>query len=69
MNIMFICGDCNGQSDGILRKRTNYDNTANMDELYVCCLFCGKILARAYSSRSFTERKQEELWKENKKKG
>ncbi len=67
MNIMFICGDCGGQSDGILRKRTNYDNTTNMDELDVHCIFCGKLLAKAFTSRSFTDSKQEELWEENKK--
>jgi len=66
MNIMFICGDCNGKSDGILKKRTDYDNTTNMDELDVCCLFCGKLLARTYTSRSFIGVKQEELWEKNK---
>ncbi len=67
MNIMLICGDCGGQSNGILRKRTNYDNTTNMDELDVCCLYCGKLLAKALTSRSFLEPKQEELWEENKR--
>ena len=67
MNIMFICGDCNGQSDGILRKRTKYDNTTNMDELDVCCLFCGKVLARTFSSRCYTDLEQDKLWEENKK--
>ncbi len=67
MNIMFICSKCGGQSDGIFVKRTDYENTTNMDELDVCCLYCGNLLARTFSSRSFTKEKQEKLWEENKK--
>ena len=67
MYIMFKCSNCNHQTDGILVKRTDYGNTANLDELDVCCLFCGKVLARAYTSRSFIDSDQEKLWEENKR--
>lgn len=67
MNIMFKCSDCNHQTDGILIKRTDYANTTNIDELDICCTFCGKVLARAYTSRSFTDSDQEKLWEENKR--
>lgn len=68
MKLMFICGECGGQSEGILVRKTNYDNTTNMDELDVCCLYCGNLLAKEFTSRSFLEPKQEELWEENKRK-
>jgi len=66
MNIMFKCGACNGQSEGTLKKRTDYANTTNMDELDVCCTFCGKVLARTYSSRKFTDEENKKL-EDNKK--
>ncbi len=67
MNIMFKCGACNGQSEGVLRKRTDYGNTTNMDELDVVCTFCGNLLGRTYSSRKFVDDKQNEIWDNNKK--
>ncbi len=68
MNILFICSDCNRQSEGILKKRTRYDNTTNMDELDICCRYCGKVLAKSFTSMSLTEDAQKELWEENKNK-
>lgn len=67
MNIMFKCGACNGQSEGVLRKRTDYANTTNLDELDICCTFCGNLLGRTYSSRKFIDDKQNEILDNNKK--
>jgi len=66
MNIMLKCGACNGKSEGILRKRTDYANTTNMDELDICCTFCGKVLGSVYSSRKFTDEENKKL-EDNKK--
>jgi len=55
MNIIFICGDCNGQSEGVFKKRTNYNNITNMNELNICCSFCGKVLAISFTSKDFID--------------
>jgi hypothetical protein len=67
MKIMYLCGKCRGQNEGLLVKKTNYENTSNMDELDVCCFFCGNLLAKMWTQRSFPEEKQKELWKKHNK--
>ncbi len=80
MKILYECHYCNSTVWGMLRKRTNYDNTTNMDELDLVCEICGEQIGRVISEREFcgferinskgkkeTYGSQEEMWQKRRK--